>query len=454
MPRGGPRATPAWVYSQLLRLQPSAREASLCVAYSGGEDSTALLDLLAQQPQARPRLRAVHIDHGLQPDSAAWVRLCRATCRRLQVPFATRRLALPARRGQSLEAVARGGRYAALAAVLRPGEILLSAHHLEDQLETVLLQLLRGAGLPGLAAMPAVSPLGAGVLVRPLLEVPRAALQAWVRARGLACIADPSNTDEALDRNYLRHRVLPPIVQRWSSAARSVARSARHVGAAQELLAGLARADVARAADGPDLSVAALRALPLPRRRNALRFWIGQSGIAGADRKAGHEMPDARRLEEIAVTLLAARVGANPTVCWGQLRVQRHAGRLILARLRAPVRGYELTWNPRRSPRLTLPQDAGWLELADSGAALIDASLLPQQLTVRTRRGGERPQPDAQEPAAERTDPAHRTPESAAAVRRRSPGGRRRPVGGRALAIRRCNRKTPASGVAQILVIW
>ena len=245
MPRGAPQATPAWVYAQLLRLQPSARDAPLCVAFSGGEDSTALLDLLAQEPQARQRLRAVHVDHGLHPQSRAWARHCRATCRTLGIPLRTRRLALPARGGRSLEAVARAGRYAALAAGLRPGEILLSAHHLEDQLETVLLQLLRGAGLPGLAAMPGASPLGAGVLVRPLLEVPRAALQAWVRERGLVCVDDPSNADEALDRNYLRRQVLPPIVQRWSSAARSVARSARHVAAAQELLDGLARADVA-----------------------------------------------------------------------------------------------------------------------------------------------------------------------------------------------------------------
>jgi tRNA(Ile)-lysidine synthase len=381
MPQRGPAADPAWVYSQLLRLYPQAASAPLSVAFSGGEDSTALLAMLAQLPQARSRLRAVHIDHGLHPDSRAWVRICRATCRALGVPFATRRVELTRHRGESLEALARAARYAALATALRPGAVLLTAHHLEDQLETVLLQLLRGAGLPGLAAMPAVMPLGAAVLVRPLLGVPRAALRAWVQARGLTCLADPANTDDRFDRNFLRHQVLPAIVGRWPGAARTVARSARHVAEAQQLLDEVARGDVARAADGAALSAAALRALPLPRRRNALRYWLGPA------------VPDARRLAEIAETLLAARRDANPVVGWGQLQVRRHAGRLLLTRKGSAAPAYELTWHLDRSPRLTLPAGAGRLELVYSAHGLIDATALPAQVTVRSRHGGERLRP-------------------------------------------------------------
>ena len=358
--------------------------APLCVAFSGGEDSTALLTLLAEVPAARARLRAVHIDHGLHPDSRSWARACRARCRLLQVPFHARRLTLARIKGQSLEAVARAARYAALAAALRPGELLLTAHHLEDQLETVLLQLLRGAGLPGLAAMPAVAKLGAAVLVRPLLGVSRVQLRAVVQARGLRCLEDPSNADETFDRNYLRRQVLPALVSRWPGAARTVARSARHIGAAQELLDLLARADVARAADGAALAVAALRALPLERRRNALRFWISQSGRVA---------PDALRLEEIAVTLLAARAAANPVVSWGLTAVRRHAGRLTLDTVRPASPGYELTWHPHRAPRLTLPAGCGRLELVPAPHGRIDATALPMQLTVRTRRGGERLRP-------------------------------------------------------------
>lgn len=384
MPQRGRKADPAWVYSQLLKLHTQASRAPLCVAFSGGEDSTALLGLLAQLPQVGPRLRAAHIDHGLHEQSRSWARLCRATCRALRVPLTTRRLDLPRVRGQSLEAVARSGRYAALAALMRPGELLLTAHHLEDQLETVLLQLLRGAGLPGLSAMPAVMPLGAGCLVRPLLEMPRDVLRAWVRERGLMCVADPANADDAFDRNFLRHQLLPGIVSRWPGAPRTVARSARHIAEAQQLLDEVARADVDRAADGAALSVASLRALPLPRRRNALRLWITGAGCG---------VPDARRLEEIAVTLLAARAGANPMVGWGRMRVLRHAGRLTLERVRPPTGAYELAWDLRRLPRLTLPEGAGCLELVRSAHGLIDAAALPAQLTVRTRRGGERLRP-------------------------------------------------------------
>ena len=375
---------PAWVYAQLLRLHPQAATGPLCVAFSGGEDSTALLTLLAELPTVRSRLRAVHIDHGLHADSRSWARACRACCRFLQVPLVARRVSVVRAKGQSLEALARAARYGALAAALRSGEVLLTAHHLEDQLETVLLQLLRGAGLPGLAAMPAVAPLGAGVLVRPLLGVSRAKLRAVVQTRGLRCLEDPSNADETFDRNYLRRQVLPAVVQRWPGAARTVARSARHIGAAQDLLDLLAHADVARAADGAALSVAALRALPLERRRNVLRFWITRSGRAA---------PDALRLEEIAVTLLAARVGANPVVRWGVTAVQRHAGQLTLDTVRPVGAGYELTWNPQRTPRLNLPAGCGRLELVPAPHGLIDATTLPMQLSVRTRRGGERLRP-------------------------------------------------------------
>jgi tRNA(Ile)-lysidine synthase len=387
MSRRGPQPEPAGVYSQLLKLYPRAATAPLCVAFSGGEDSTALLGMLAQLPQLRARLRAIHIDHGLHPDSESWARICRRSCRTLRVPFATRRLRLTRRRGQSLEAFARDARYAALAAALRPGEVLLTAHHLDDQLETVLLQLLRGAGLPGLAAMPAVMPLGPGVLVRPLLGLSRDALRAWLVGRNLTCVSDPSNLTDAFDRNYLRHKVLPSILSRWPGAAQTLARAARHAAEAQQLLDDLARADVARAADGAALSVAALRALPLARRRNALRFWIGRSEAA-----AGQGLPDARRLEEIAVTLLAARAGANPFVEWGSMRVQRHAGRLLLGPVPAAAAAYELTWDLRRVARLELPQ-AGHLELVRSAHGRIDAALLPARLTVRTRRGGERLRP-------------------------------------------------------------
>ena len=153
-------------------------------------------------------------------------------------------------RGESLEAAARTARYRLLGAAFAEGEALLTAHHQDDQLETVLLQLLRGAGVAGLAAMPALAPFGRGVLVRPLLTVPRAALADWVRAQGLSWVEDESNAQLRPDRNYLRARVLPVIRARWPAAAATVARSARHLAEAQRLLDALGQADAGRASCG------------------------------------------------------------------------------------------------------------------------------------------------------------------------------------------------------------
>src|SRR5947207_1165379 len=209
--------------------------------------------------------------------------------------------AIPA--DESLEAAERTVRYRLLGEALRDGETLLTAHHEDDQLETVLLQLLRGAGLAGIAAMPARAPLARGFLVRPLLASSRQELIAYLRARGLEWIEDPMNSELRLDRNYLRARVLPAIRERWPAAATTVTRTARHAAEAQRLLDELGRADVARAAFGARLSAKVLRALTPERRRNALRYWMTA---------AGYRPPPASRLEEIAGPVLAVRSDASP----------------------------------------------------------------------------------------------------------------------------------------------
>jgi tRNA(Ile)-lysidine synthetase-like protein len=212
-----------------------------------------------------------------------------------------------------------------LSTELQPGEILLTAHHSDDQLETVLLQLLRGSGLPGIAAMPALAPFARGLLARPLLSRSRAELEQWVRQQKLTWIEDDSNVDESLDRNYLRLRVLPLIRDRWPGSATAVSRSARHAAEAQALLDTLARADIDRASYGESLSIKSLRALPPDRLRNALRFWIT---------RAGYLAPDTKRLDEITGPVLDARPDANPFVEWGEgegsARAQRHGDLLTL----------------------------------------------------------------------------------------------------------------------------
>lgn len=351
-------------------------------------DSTALLAALAAPRPTALRLRAVHIDHGLHPHAARWSAHCRRLARELGIPLRVLPVTVDRGRGTSLEEAARAARYRRLAQELKRGEALLTAHTQDDQLETVLLQLFRGCGLAGLAAMPPLAAFGAGALVRPLLECSRGELEAWMRARGLAWIEDDTNFDERFDRNYLRRRVLPRARARWPGLAPAVARSARHAAEGQRLLTSLARADLERASDGAALSVRALRGLTADRRRNLLRLWIVERG---------RTVPDTRRLEEMAGPLLDARPDAHPQVRWSDAVVHRHADLLSLSDrdavaagpARAPLQAMNLDWRWRQSSRCALP-GGGALELVVASRGTIDLDALPEPLAVRWRQGGER----------------------------------------------------------------
>ncbi len=386
--RGPMRFGPRWLEQQLTRLLPRYPDVALCVAFSGGADSTALLAALGELRHRPLRLRALHVDHRLHPQSADWSAHCRRLARRLGVPLGVRTARIERGRGESPEAAARAARYQLLAAALGEGEALLTAHHQDDQLETVLLQLLRGCGIAGLAAMPAVAPFGPGVLARPLLPCARTELTAWLRARELPWIEDDSNAQLHLDRNYLRARVLPLIRARWPAAAATVARTARHAAEARQLLDALGAQDVARASSGAMLSAQVLRRLSLERRRNALRFWITAAGL---------RPPPASRLEEIAGVVLAARADAQPCVAWDCARLERQ-GDLLALRAGAggdPEAGPRgaITWHWRRRRSCVLPGALGTLTLRADARGPLDLDALAPSLTVRARRGGERLRP-------------------------------------------------------------
>ncbi|MES2817850.1 MAG: tRNA lysidine(34) synthetase TilS [Pseudomonadota bacterium] len=253
------------------------------VAFSGGLDSTVLLHLLAglARHQALPPLSAVHVRHGLQAAAEAWPQHCQQVCHSLGIPLRVESVQVAP--GASVERAARQARYAAFAALLGSGELLLTAQHRDDQAETLLFRLLRGAGVRGLAGMPAQRPLGRGTLVRPLLGLSRAELEAYARAQGLVWVEDPSNDDTRYSRNYLRRQVLPTLTARWPQAQASLARSAAQLGEAQGLLDELAMLDLAAARTSsvefpwlalPSLALAPLRALSPARQRNALRHWL------------------------------------------------------------------------------------------------------------------------------------------------------------------------------------
>jgi tRNA(Ile)-lysidine synthase len=387
-----------WLASRLADLLPGFPDVRLVVAFSGGADSTALLAALAANRPKGLAVRAIHVNHGLHPNASKWSEHCRSVARGLSVQLEVLAAKVARPGGVSLEAAARDARYAVLARALEAGEFLLTAHHEDDQLETVLLQLFRGAGMAGLAAMPDIAPFAGGWLARPLLPRSRAELEEWVRGAGLTWVDDDTNADETLDRNYLRRRVLPLIRERWQGVGSAVSRSARHAAEGQRLLDMIARSDVERASSGAGLFVPVLRALQPDRRRNALRFWIARSGA---------RVPDTSRLEELAGPMIDARPDANPRVAWGDVEVQRHADVLsINSTADGGVAGVRrggdahraadsppIDWPWRTVSVLELPDAGGTLELKPDPHGPIDLDTLPATVTVRHRQGGERLRP-------------------------------------------------------------
>jgi len=377
---------PERLASALSALTPGWQNERYCVALSGGLDSGVLLHAMAGLRNSHDgiRLRAVHVDHGLQSGAPAWAQACIEACRMQGVELQVLRLSLAPARGASIEAEARDARYAAIAATLAPGEWLLTAHHRDDQLETVLIQLLRGAGVSGLAAMPARARLGAGWHGRPLLDVDRSDLAAYAERQRLSCITDPMNSALRFDRGWLRAQVLPPLRKRWPQAAATVARSARHFAEAGRLLAALAESDASGLLDEGRLSIEGLHRLPQDRQVNLLRWWIRERGLGP---------PSAARFESVLDDLVEARADAEPVVRWESGELRRYRGRLYAMRpLGEPPTG--ILRLDAAKPAVELGGGLGRIGLATGEQGGLDPALAAD-LTVRFRAGGEslRPHP-------------------------------------------------------------
>jgi tRNA(Ile)-lysidine synthase len=360
----------------LLRLQHEAGgRGALAVAFSGGLDSTVLLHALAAIPALRARgLRALHVDHGLHPDSRSWALQCRALCESWRLPFDS--LATEVRAdGRGLEAAAREARYAALLAAMRPEETLVLAQHRDDQAETVLLRLLRGAGSAGLAAMRPLAARGDRPLWRPLLAVPRRALQAYAEAHRLAWIDDPANADPAHLRNHLRHAVLPLLRERWPQADAALAASAALLAEDAALVDELAATALAgaRGADPRTLSIPALQALSAPLQRHVLRRWVAAAGLPS---------PPASILQRVLPEVVEAAGDRLPRLRWAGARITRYRDLLHCATDREPAAsGWQQQWDG--SAALLLPAGYGRLQFEP-------APLVLEPMQVRPRRGGER----------------------------------------------------------------
>lgn len=349
----------------------------LAVAFSGGPDSTALLHALAQLPAARQRgLRALHVDHGLHADSVRWAAHCRSFCDTLDLACEVLCVQVERDKGLGLEAAAREARHAALATHLHDGEYLLFGHHRDDQVETVLLKLLRGAGPEGLGGMRALRPFGRGQLWRPMLELSRAQLRDYVDTHQLDCIDDPSNADTALARNHLRHEILPRLQHHWPQAADSILHSAALSRAAADALRSqwLIAFDTMHDRTSDSLDAAGWLALMPALREPLLDYWLQARGLSAPT------TAQRRQIERQC----GARAGQLPCIRWPGAELHIWKGRLWAL-------------SPRRAMRVDWQQD--WhgepLALPDGGELTLnlDGVRLAEPLLVRLRRGGERIKP-------------------------------------------------------------
>ena len=294
---------------------------AIWLAYSGGVDSHVLLHLLAANEQlSSARLHAIHIDHGLHQHSAQWADHCAQTAKALGVDFRCIKVDVLTSDSEGLEAAARRVRYQAIAEQVSKDDVVLTAQHQDDQAETLLLQLLRGAGPKGLSAMAGLSSLGEAQMLRPLLDITQSAIQAYADQQQLQWIEDPSNVDTQFNRNYLRHEVWPVITQRWPSASKTLSRSAQYCAEADTLLSELAELDIAALMLTPDshsLPVEGLLSLSPARCRNLLRYFIAFHQFS---------LPSAATLQRIIDEVCLAAEDSMPMIQWQGIEVRRYRG--------------------------------------------------------------------------------------------------------------------------------
>lgn len=357
----------------------------LVVGLSGGIDSVVLLDLLQRiARRGGIELTAVHVNHQISPAAGAWARFCRALCRGYGIPLSVNKVEV--KRGNSLEAAARAARYAVYAGVKCDAVAL--AHNQDDQVETLLLQLLRGSGVKGVSAMPEFR-IEKPALLRPLLDVPRSEIIAYARARKLAWVEDDSNADTAFDRNFLRHRLLPVIAERFPAYRQTLSRASRNFAEASALLDAWAVVDAGGVDD--TLELARLQGLSAPRVKNALRHFLSRHGV---------RLPNARRIEAFARQLMQANPANAVVLQAGAHDLRSYGGRLHVVPVSARTVGRPdpVRWDGEES--LALPQFGGVLAMTPKrGRGISLAKIAGKNLMVRPRAGGERLRPAASRPS-------------------------------------------------------
>lgn len=355
------------------------------IAFSGGLDSTVLLHtLLTLREQHDFQLRAIHVNHNLSKYSKEWQQHCETFCNANKVTLITENVTLNPKPGDSLEALARDARYAVFEKIIKPNECLLTAHNADDQVETVLLQLLRGAGLKGLSAMSERKQFANGEHIRPLLKNTRAELAAYAELHQLEWIEDDSNRDTRFDRNYLRHAVIPKLTERWPSMTKTIARSAKHCADAELILQDYANQDLVNIFDevSKTLDITKLMGLSKGRRLHVIRQALHQLNLP---------LPSEIKLQTIDADVIHSSRDANPCVAWANVEVRRYRDVLyILTNTKIDMPIDAVAWDLKDT--LTLPNALGNLSVSTiqgGGIALNKVS----EVSVQFRSEGERIQP-------------------------------------------------------------
>ncbi len=350
---------------------PGAR---LAIALSGGIDSMVLLDAAcALATEGRAKISAIHVHHGISPHADRWAAFCAEQCAARSVPLITHHLALVREPGRSLEAQARKLRYERFCDA--DADVIALAHHADDQAETLLLQLLRGAGPQGLAAMPAFTP-GRPALIRPLLELSRETVVSYARTRELSWVDDESNSDRRYARNFLRHEIAPLLRGHFPGYPATLARAAKHQAEAATLIDELARLDASGAVDASGLSHARLAELSPARARNLLRWYLRREGLRS---------PSEAGLAEMLRQLLEAGDDARIRIAQDGAEIGRHRGRIAV---HTPVGGsFVRVW--RGETEVALPGGVLAFEPV-RGTGLAATKVASTSVTLRSRTGGER----------------------------------------------------------------
>lgn len=345
----------------------------LYVGFSGGLDSTVLLHLLASQPELVQSIHAVHVNHDLNPFASDWEHHCEHICHEWGIAFSAHPVEIAST--TNLEESARIARYGVFHAWMTTSDALLLAHHQDDQAETLLLNLMRGAGIDGLAAMLPIQATPQGDLIRPLLSTSRLQIEAYARQHDLRWVEDDSNQATHLSRNYIRHRIMPLLTAQWPSAAKNMARAATHCQQAKKNLEVLADLDgVTHAAVLP---LSAVQHLSRDRLLNVLRAWIQYNG---------HQRPSEKTLHRLIDELIVARQDSEPMVTFGETVIRRYQHALYCLQ-QSPPQMQTISW-PHFPNALDLGNQMGILDVESSDQGLAIPPL--SSVEVRFRQGGER----------------------------------------------------------------